>query len=314
MVNKKGFTFSMSSTDDEDDSLSRSDGSGGSSGSLSQPLLSSDNSNVNKTPNNHVLSDCLFVERNKKLAKACVMLTVIFERAAYYGLLGNLAFFANVHLDYKTGESVYATLAFSGFTWISCFLGGILGDAFLGRYETIITGLIFYITGYINLTWLAYFTTKHTGRSAKCVAWFVCTLVLISLGEGCFKSNMSPFGADQIVSNTVDHTEMRSFFNYFYWAINIGSLIGFSLIVWIQVEFDFVIGYLVPCLLISLAAVVFISPRMRNYHVISPKKSVIMIFKIIYNSMRRNRFVYFKDIRCVHIYFVLFIHFVVTHD
>ena len=280
----------MSSTEDLDDDLLQSEESN-SVESLSQPLLQPDISEVNKEPNKHMLDDHLLVERNRKLAKVCLMITVVLERAAYYGLLGNLAFFTNVHLSYEADESVNVTLGFSGFTWISCFIGGILGDAFLGRFKTISTGLIFYIIGYINLTLLAYHNkSENDGREVENVVWFLFSLVLVSLGEGCFKSNMSPFGADQI-DNAGDNSELRSFFNYYYWAINVGSFIGFSLIVWIQVEYNFFVGYLVPCILLCLAMMVFILPRVRNYHINLPKKSVNLIFKIILNSMRRNRFV-----------------------
>lgn len=295
MVNDKSISFPMSDTDNEDDESLMASGRSSSLNSLSQPLLSSDESERNKKPRRHVLSDRLFAERNKKLAKFCVMLTVTLERTAYYGLLGNLAYFTNVYLDYTADESVNVTLGFSGLTWISCFIGGILGDSLLGRFNTIITGLIIYIVGYANMSYIAHIMNHEidddhfdSGRQKLFVGWFLGSLFLISLGEGCFKSNMSPFGADQIDSNS-DNSELRSFFNYFYWAINIGSLMGFSLIVWIQIHFGFCTGYVVPLSLLGLGALIFIVPRQRNYHILSPKKNVIMIIKILWNALTGKR-------------------------
>ena len=286
---KKPDNFVMSSTDDDDEDFMAS-GDTDSLHSLAEPLLKREDSERNKKPRKHVLSDRLFAERNKRLAKACVMLTVTLERTAYYGLLGNLAYFANVFLDYTADESVYLTLVFAGITWISCFIGGILGDAILGRFRTIIIGLIFYILGYLNLSIIAHYIIDHEnhnniskGRTTLYVVWFLGSLLFISLGEGCFKSNMSSFGADQIDSNS-DNSEMRSFFNYFYWAVNFGSLIGFSLIIWIQNEHGFCIGYIVPCSLLGLAALVFLLPRKINYHISSPKQNVVLIIKIIWNA------------------------------
>ena len=290
----KGVSFPMSHTDDEDDESLMASGRSSSLNSLSQPLLSSDESERNKKPRKHVLSDRLFAERNKKLAKLCVMLTVTLERTAYYGLLGNLAYFTNVYLDYTADESVNVTLGFSGITWISCFIGGILGDSVLGRFNTIVTGLIIYIIGYANMSYIAHIMDHekgdnvNKGRHTLFVVWFLASLLLVSLGEGCFKSNMSPFGADQIDSNS-DNSEMRSFFNYFYWAINIGSLIGFSLIVWIQIRFGFCKGYVVPLSLLGLGALIFIVPRQRNYHILSPRKNVVMIIKVLWNAVTGKR-------------------------
>ena len=287
---KKLRSYIMSSTDDDEDLMASGDTT--SLNSLTEPLMQKQDSERHKIPRKHVLSDRLFAERNKKLAKVCVMLTVTLERTAYYGLLGNLAYFANIFLDYSASESTYLTLGFAALTWISCFIGGILGDAAFGRYKTITIGLVFYIFGYCSLSIIAHFMTdaeptsidnSSKGRSKLYVFWFLTSLLCVSFGEGCFKSNMSPFGADQIDSNS-DNSEMRSFFNYFYWAINAGSFLGFSLIVWIQIEYGFCTGYIVPCSLIGLATLLFILPRSINYHIVSPKKSVILIFKIVWNA------------------------------
>lgn len=287
---KKPTSYIMSSTDDDEDFMASGDTT--SLNSLTEPLMQKQGSEINEIPRKHVLSDRLFAERNKRLAKVCVMLTVTLERTAYYGLLGNLAYFANVFLDYTATESTYLTLGFASMTWISCFVGGVLGDAALGRFKTIICGLVFYILGYCSLSVIAHFMTDaepsnfqdtSKGRTWSYVLWFLASLFFVSFGEGCFKSNMSPFGADQIDSNS-DNSEMRSFFNYFYWAINFGSFLGFSLIVWIQNEYGFCTGYFVPCSLLGLAALLFVLPRQINYHIVSPKKSVILIFKIVWNA------------------------------
>ena len=283
-------SYVMSSTDDDEDFMAS--GETNSLNSLTEPLMQKQDSERHKIPRKHVLSDRLFAERNKRLAKVCVMLTVTLERTAYYGLPGNLAYFANVFLEYRAQESAYLTLGFASMTWISCFIGGILGDAAFGRFRTIISGLVLYILGYCSLSIIDHFMTDaepnskediSKGRHWSYVLWFLTSLLFVSLGEGCFKSNMSPFGADQVDSNS-DNSEMRSFFNYFYWAINIGSFLGFSLIVWIQNEYGFCTGYIVPCSLLGVAALLFILPRPINYHIVSPKKSVILIFKIVWNA------------------------------
>ena len=75
------------------------------------------------------LSASLF-QRNTRLAQVCVMLCVVMERTSYYGLLGNLAYFLTSNLEYSSDQSIELVLSFSGLTWISCCIGGVLGDHF----------------------------------------------------------------------------------------------------------------------------------------------------------------------------------------
>lgn len=263
-----------------------------STNSLVQPLLSSDSqSNCSvKIP----LTASLF-ERNTKLAKICVMITVVLERVSYYSLLGNLAVFTNVYLNYEVGESLELVLGFSGFTWISCFVGGVLGDVVLGRFKTIISGLFLYIIGFVSLPLVAHFAKLHqdnfsddVGRNPGFVAWILFSLVIISLGEGCFKSNMSPFGADQL--HKAQDSEMRSFFNYFYWAINIGSFIGYSLLTWLQLNEGFVWGYSIPTCLLALGVIIFCIPQRKNYHLMEPNHSMLKkVLNVCLNSWKKSR-------------------------
>lgn len=60
-------------------------------------------------------------------------------------------------------------------------------------------------------------------------------LYLIALGTGGIKPCVSSFGADQFDEN--DEGEKRSkssFFNWFYFSINIGALVASSVLVYVQ--------------------------------------------------------------------------------
>ena len=52
---------------------------------------------------------------------------------------------------------------------------------------------------------------------------------LISLGAGGIKSNVVTLGGDQFIEGKPEHDiEKKTFFNYFYWAINIGAAFSFG--------------------------------------------------------------------------------------
>lgn len=61
-------------------------------------------------------------------------------------------------------------------------------------------------------------------------------LYTIAVGTGGIKPNVSSFGADQFDdSNREERKQKQSFFNWFYFSINVGSLIAVTVIVKIQV-------------------------------------------------------------------------------
>jgi dipeptide/tripeptide permease len=69
-------------------------------------------------------------------------------------------------------------------------------------------------------------------------------LGVIALGTGGIKPNVSAFGADQFdETDPQDKAEKASFFNWFYLAINLGSLISCTVVVYIQVSAQ----HLLPC-------------------------------------------------------------------
>ena len=150
-------------TSDEEDFFDKKHDSkscASSTNSLVQPLLSSEDSSAySYSPKSHVSSN-LF-ERNSKLAKFCVMVTVALERAAYYSLLGNLAFYLNSQLGYSSSGSIELTFAFGGITWLSCFVGGLFGDVYFGRFKSIVTGLCLYVLGFVSLLLLTYFAEER---------------------------------------------------------------------------------------------------------------------------------------------------------
>ncbi|KAK6138853.1 hypothetical protein DH2020_027406 [Rehmannia glutinosa] len=74
-----------------------------------------------------------------------------------------------------------------------------------------------------------------------------CALALIALGTGGIKPCVSSFGADQFDESDKSEADKKyAFFNWFFFAINMGALLGITLMVYIQVEFGWVWGFGVP--------------------------------------------------------------------
>ena len=88
---------------------------------------------------------------------------------------------------------------------------------------------------------------------------FYIALYLIALGTGGIKPCVSSFGADQFDNNDeTEHKKMSSFFNWFYFSINIGALISSSVIVYIQENYSWAWGYGIPAIAMGIAVCSFL--------------------------------------------------------
>ncbi|KAJ7942754.1 protein NRT1/ PTR FAMILY 8.3-like [Quillaja saponaria] len=91
-------------------------------------------------------------------------------------------------------------------------------------------------------------------------AVFFFGLYLIALGTGGIKPCVSSFGADQFDdTDPSERIRKGSFFNWFYFSINIGALVSSSLIVWVQDNAGWGLGFGIPALFMGIAIASFFS-------------------------------------------------------
>lgn len=93
-------------------------------------------------------------------------------------------------------------------------------------------------------------------------------LYIVALGTGGIKPNVSAFGADQFdMADPQDRREKTSFFNWFYFFVNIGSLIAVTIIVWVQENVNWGVGFAIPAACMGFAVLVFIAGSPLYTHV-----------------------------------------------
>ncbi|KAJ0979606.1 hypothetical protein J5N97_015080 [Dioscorea zingiberensis] len=149
----------------------------------------------------------------------------------------------------------------SGTCYITPLLGAFIADAFWGRYWTIATFMVVYICGLTLLT----MTASVKGLKPSCSGGFCdptsaqtavvfVALYLIALGTGGIKPCVSSFGADQFdESDESEKKSKSSFFNWFYFSINVGALIASSVLVWIQMNVGWGWGFGIPAVVMAIA-------------------------------------------------------------
>lgn len=96
--------------------------------------------------------------------------------------------------------------------------------------------------------------------TASQTAFCFIALYLIALGTGGIKPCVSSFGADQFDETDENEREKKSsFFNWFYFSINVGALIASSVLVWIQMNVGWGWGLGIPTVSMAIAVAFFFS-------------------------------------------------------
>ncbi|KAG7587937.1 Proton-dependent oligopeptide transporter family [Arabidopsis suecica] len=181
------------------------------------------------------------------------------ERLAYYGIAKNLITYYTSELHESNVSAASDVMIWQGTCYITPLIGAVIADSYWGRYWTIASFSAIYFIGMALLTLSA---SVPGLKPAECVGFvavlcppattvqygvFFSGLYLIALGTGGIKPCVSSFGADQFDdTDPRERVRKASFFNWFYFSINIGSFISSTLLVWVQENVGWGLGFLIP--------------------------------------------------------------------
>ncbi|XP_010937011.1 protein NRT1/ PTR FAMILY 8.3 [Elaeis guineensis] len=203
--------------------------------------------------------------------RACpfILGTECCERLAYYGIATNLVTYLTGKLHEGNVSAARNVTTWQGTCYITPLIGAILADAYWGRYWTIAVFSTIYFIGMGTLTLSASVPGFRPSSCVKSVcpeanpaqyAIFFLGLYLIALGTGGIKPCVSSFGADQFDdTDSAERVKKGSFFNWFYFSVNIGALISSSFLVWVQDNYGWGLGFGIPTLFMALAIISFFS-------------------------------------------------------
>ena len=163
-------------------------------------------------------------------------------------------------------------------------LGGWLADTHMGRYNSIFSSSLLYVVGAVLM--LPVSNDDIAQNNTARLVYFAIALVAIAFGTGGIKANVSPFGADQVQSD--GPRAVQTFFNWFYFFINLGSLIAFTVVVGVQQKYNFFYGYVITAGAIVLTVIIFVTGR--NKYLTKPPggSELTETAKIIYEAVKNR--------------------------
>ncbi|ODQ49734.1 di/tri peptide transporter 2 [Saitoella complicata NRRL Y-17804] len=247
-------------------------------------------------PTEEELSTLRRVSDNIPLSAWFVVVVELCERFAYYGLSG--PFQNYIQFPYNNGDlkqpgaiglGQQGATALSQFFQFWCYvtpiLGAIVADQYIGKYKTISLFCAFYMVGLLVLVCTSVPSAIRAGSS---LGGIITAMIVIGLGTGGIKSNVSPMVAEQYrrtrrVVKTLKNGErvivdpaitIQRIFMVFYWCINVGSL---SAIATTELEHHkgFWQAYLLP-LCVFFIAILFLVIGKPYYVTRPPTGSVVL--------------------------------------
>ncbi|KAI5075492.1 hypothetical protein GOP47_0009568 [Adiantum capillus-veneris] len=189
---------------------------------------------------------------------ACFILaTEAMERLAFYSISANLVTYLLDEMHEPLPKAVNMVTNWIGAAYVLGIPGGFLADAYLGRFCTIAIYSVCYILG---LTLIMLSATVRSlrpscekgaiecgGPSSSHEGVLLAAMYMVAVGTGGIKPCVSTFGADQFKDERgVAKKMMASFFNWFFFAVNIGALFAFTVVVYVQDNVGWGPGLAIP--------------------------------------------------------------------
>ncbi|EEC67147.1 hypothetical protein OsI_33990 [Oryza sativa Indica Group] len=249
--------------------------------------------------------------------KACGFVVVyeVFERMAYYGISSNLVLYLTTKLHQGTVSSANNVTNWVGTIWMTPILGAYIADAHLGRYRTFMIASLIYLIGMSLLTLAVSVPslkppkcgagTADPGCSEKAsslqLGVFFLALYILAVGTGGTKPNISTIGADQFDDHHPrERRHKLSFFNWWMFSIFFGTLFANTVLVYLQDNVGWTVGYALPTLGLAVSIAIFTAGTPFYRHKPTSGSSFARMARVIVAAVRKLAVALPDDARELH--------------
>ncbi|XP_058778720.1 protein NRT1/ PTR FAMILY 5.8-like [Vicia villosa] len=205
--------------------------------------------------------------KQKRLSNSCILLIVIagIERFAFKGVASNLVTYLTDVVNLSNSSAAKMVNSWVGFTSIMPLLVAPIADAYWDKYSTIMSSSFLYVMGLVALTTTALARSWHHKKRTMSSSFLSLSLYLISLGQGGYNPSLQAFGADQLGeeddlpcgNDDTSSNKKALFFQWWYFGVCAGSLMGVTFMSYIQDTFGWVLGFAIPAISMLLSILVF---------------------------------------------------------
>lgn len=122
-------------------------------------------------------------------------------------------------------------------------------------------------------------------------------LYLISIGQGGYNPSLQAFGADQLDTEEEKSNKKSMFFQWWYFGICSGSLLGNSIMSYIQDTYGWGLGFAIPTCAMAVSVACFLCASRFYVHKIPdrPSESIIQAAKLAVAKFRKKSLVSLKN-------------------
>nr|XP_043612028.1 protein NRT1/ PTR FAMILY 1.2-like [Erigeron canadensis] len=200
-----------------------------------------------------------------------IIVNEAFERMASYGLMPNMIFYLMevYHMEVVTGTTILSI--WSALSNGLSIIGAFVSDSYLGRFWVIAIGSVSTLLG-MTFLWLTSMVPQLTPSScyeidSNCsrpslaqLAFLFLSFGLISVGSGCIRPCSMAFGADQFTHHTALNNQrlIDSYFNWYYASVSLSTIVAFTVLVYIQDQLGWQVGYGIPVLVMVCSVLMFL--------------------------------------------------------
>ncbi|XP_073123043.1 protein NRT1/ PTR FAMILY 5.2-like [Henckelia pumila] len=239
-------------------------------------------------------------KRGRWTACSFIVVYEVFERMAYYGISSNLFIYLTKKLHEGTVKSANNVTNWVGTVWMTPILGAYVADALLGRYWTFVIASAIYFSGMVLLTLSV---SIHPLKPSPCsdptgatcnkattlqLAVFFGALYTLTVGTGGTKPNISTMGADQFDEfDPKEKVHKLSFFNWWMFSIFFGTLFANTVLVYIQDNVGWTLGYGLPTVGLAISIAIFLAGTSFYRHKLPTGSPFTRMAKVIVAAMRK---------------------------
>ncbi|CAM0954840.1 unnamed protein product [Alopecurus aequalis] len=180
---------------------------------------------------------------------------------AYYAVGTNLVSYLTKVQHQSNVEAASRIISWQGTCYLASPLGAFLADSYWGRHRTIIVSFTIFTLGMALMT-LSAEAPESISSAAISPQDALCTLGLYmaALGLGGIWPCVPTFGADQFDDTDVaEKAQKELYYSWYYFAVNGGFFFASTIMVWIQDNCGWALGFGIPTFVLAVGIAGFLS-------------------------------------------------------